>query len=380
MVDQVSKIVTKWGHLLVSEFAHCTFPIYANRQTGRLKTIDNEVDSRIKPEGHIWLSPTALQRQETERRWAGISRTDWYPVSALNCDDEFRRDYTYPLISGTFGTPDEPDWMTPLRLKIKGEAVNLGSHLAEYRETTKMFSDFANGFVTALKISRGKLRGRRHLRACDIPATTLLSNWGIAPLVDDVEKSVLKLQHRIVEPIYSRFAIKDVETRNAVSWFDQKGWWKKTARPVVYCELDVERQPIITGNVAEILWEGVPSSVIVDYMLPIGDWLSTLDALKAVESLIGTVSYKEQFLAVKNTESTTFPNNVKLPRLKLNAHYRDVITDIPTPPFPSWDPSASYKRLLNATSLLALKSKRCKDKPRFTHFTMKGGKRVPVVV
>ena len=379
-VSQTSTILTTYGLLKVSEYSYCTLTQYAARQTGRVKTVSNDKDSRTLPELPLFLKPTAQPKQEVERRWAGASCSEWYNVNSPNCDNESRRDWTYPLISGTFGLPDEPDWATPMRLKIKSDAVNLGSNIAEYRESVNMFEGFVKGAVTAYQATRGALPRRKRLNWCDLPATHLLSNWGLGPMVDDVEKSVVKLQNRIIEPIYKRIAIKDVETRNRVTWFDQTGWWRKSVRPIAYVDLDVERQPIITGNLGEIIWEGVPASVLLDYVIPIGDWLSALDALKEVTFMIGSITEKEWFSAVKRPELTTFPNNQKLARLKLESHERKIFTDIPLPPFPKWDPSASWKRLHNALSLAMLHSRPCKKQAHYRGMSYtKSGKRVPIV-
>jgi hypothetical protein len=135
-------------------------------------------------------------------------------------------------------------------------------------------------------------------------------------------------------------------------------------RAICYVDLDPETSPFTYGNPAELAWEVIPFSFVVDWAIPIGDTLSALDALRGVTGIQGTESAKytrvtkgwirrPNYQGVYLTSST--PGSVYY-----KGHQRSVITSIPLPPVPRWDPSSSWKTVANGLALLTAVNKRCR--------------------
>lgn len=116
------------------------------------------------------------------------------------------------------------------------------------------------------------------------------------------------------------------------------------------------------GNPAEIAWELVPYSFVVDYLWPIGDWLSSLDAAVGLHFLGGSVTRRREIVGRRvSTGKYTITNRTPL-WVHASASARDfslsrgvyLTSPIPFPPPPKNPFSA--KKVVNALSLLALAS------------------------
>lgn len=255
-------------------------------------------------------------------------------------------------------------WASSLREKLAGNKYNLGSSVAEYRESVKLFVGAAKSLHSAYRTIRGHMP-RRKLRACSVPAAVLQYNFGVAPLVEDLYSSVEVLRHRLEEPLFRRLSVGiKIPFSGPFTYgpydYDANGLFRQ--RATVNYRIDPNyslSSDFDFGNPIEWAWELIPFSFVVDWAIPIGNWLGSLDALLGITDINGTVT-------TRTKDSWTYRSNVafqyigRIGTYESLSYQRSVMTSIPMPEFPAWSPSLSFKRATNAVSLLLGISSQCR--------------------
>lgn len=345
----------------------------------RIDTSFNATSSRpvTWPPEENYLHPTGLNVQYRKKHLYGVLQSEERLLSAGNCSggnpDTYKKYSDSYLTVAPYATPvgtyGDPDWTLPMRLKIRDTSVNLGSNLAEYRESVGLVAKSVKNIYRTYKDMRkgrfGNLK-RRFGNLCNVPAGVLTWNWGVAPMINDIENTKAALERALSEPLVRRFV---VTVRDEKSGKNGNIDWNTTIsrRAIVYATLDPNVWTNIDlGNPLENAWELIPFSVIVDYIWSFGDWLSSLDALRGVSGITGTLTTKTWYRHVEPTKLDAYKSSAYkrhytfgLPRLYYDTHRRDLITAIPVPPLPEYRPSDSLKKLANAFSLLAVVSRGC---------------------
>lgn len=344
--------------------------VYWSQEVAKWReVVDSPIEHRDHPGDRPYLYPTAQTLQSTTTKQYGVVKSPltyggrcgpyreiYYIVDKQNVDPGGLISSQGPVL----------DWQTKMRLDIKETAVNLGTSLVEYRDTAKLFHSFAKGMKTAWSLYRGRLpkRWRRKLRPCDVAAAELTTSYGVEPLVSDLYDSFWALQGRLVDPIYRRFVsfASDSESVEDTSFNESKGQWEVSERAICYVELEPNRSDFTLGNPLELAWEVIPFSFVVDWGIPIGDYLRALDALKDVKSVAGTVTRKQKYQ--HTTRSYNVVNNgwevIEPAILRYESHQRDAVFSIPVPNVPSWDPSTSWRAVVHGLSLLTVLNQRCR--------------------
>ena len=135
------------------------------------------------------------------------------------------------------------------------------------------------------------------------------------------------------------------------------GEWTKSSRAVAYFRA-YTNDAFTLGNVLELGWEVIPFSFVVDWGIGVGDYLSSLDALKGMAFVAGTVTHKETFIGAWN--HATAPETTEIPAtIRQDAFSRSLLTSIPYPSRPKLSFSKSYRTLTNAVALLWAVNKKC---------------------
>jgi hypothetical protein len=96
-------------------------------------------------------------------------------------------------------------------------------------------------------------------------------------------------------------------------------------------------------NPALLVWELIPYSFVVDWMIPVGDWLSSLDALVGVEDLRVVRGYK-----ITRTTETSCGGSAKEVQTDFQ---RSAGTTLALPRL-AYRPSTSLTTVLNGLALL----------------------------
>lgn len=348
--------------------------VYGVREVAYKRSISNDVDRRVKPDGYAWKNMTAQPPQYTEQSRSKIEAVEgskfiWCPGFGMKKVASWTRSHYRE--QAFFGSVEDPRWETEMRLKIKDLSVNIGATLAEYKATASVFGDMVGGIQDAYKFLRNKRKKLKRLSFCDAASTELGISFGVNPLMQDTYDSIQALKRVLTRPIVRRFYLRKEKadsgiyvpnnTEGSVLWNDKVG-----LRVTVYVEFIPEGPSDITlGNPAELLWEVTPFSFVVDWAIPIGDWLSSLDALKDVKALNGCVTRKRTYNHVNRSIPISDPWNkytlVKPGTRDYESHARTTMTTIPIEPLPTYSPSDSFYSLMHATSLLKVMSQGCRQ-------------------
>lgn len=248
---------------------------------------------------------------------------------------------------------------TKMRLAIASTPVNLGETLGEYRETAGMFHDFGVALVDGIRRVRRKLPPKRRPNFCQLSAAELMMSFGVMPLASVLFDSAQTLNDRLEDPIYRVFRVKD---KDEISFTHNShtGWWRQSQRAKVHVEFEVAQPRFTMGNALELAWELQWGSWMVDYLIPIGDWLSSLDAMDGVKSVLGTMTQKHMYYHRNDYRRFEDSQIVRHPTLFYRSHERFVWTDVPMPEFPRWKPSLSWRKITHVVSLLHQQSPFCK--------------------
>lgn len=344
----------------------------SNYEVKRVYKSTPEPESRTYPSDPV-KSQTNWGPAVTETTVAAVSpleivsqQTD--TTCSPSVPNGLKRSYRYV----TFHTWDQssslyvtwPDWSTPLRLRVKEDTINLGATLAEYRQSVHMFGSAARGIADAWRSIR-KLKFAKRRSMCSITNAHLIHDYGVAPLLSDVFDSYEALRLRLERPVYKRYHFRqksDVKTRNVNASLGTYGTYEKKVKRwgeqdvTAHVELDMTKASMFTlGNPLEIAWEVVPFSFVVDWMIPVGDTLIALDALKAVKSINGSYVRKDKLRQTTQTYTIGL-GGIKYPGSPGSAerdwHSRTKFTSVPLPGLPRFNPRGSISTLLNALSLL----------------------------
>jgi len=311
----------------------------------------------------------------TERAYIENVATQYSRACRLNLLQNYCEVYTpwfYHEITLPYGTAPNTHWETKLRLKIKDEAVNLAESLYEWRQTAEMFHDAYVGAKDAWDIYRGRIKNlgkRRRLTTKDIASADLITSFGLMPLLSGVHDSYWALQERIANPLFRRFEVRAWNMTESTGGKGTNNFypaantapygvkWFRRQKAVVYVWFDVAPGGFTMGNPIELAWELIPFSWLVDGLIQVGDYLSSLDALTHVSSVVGTLSTKDRKTGWWEATASTAYNYRRGGSQAITGYQRQVITRIPYG-YPAARPPKTWNKLIHAVSALRIMNDR----------------------
>lgn len=340
----------------------------ANNYTSYARQYNNPI-RRVKPDP---LTPTALPLQYTLRRKQSI--LGYFPEYNNGWDtacSPWKKFWRHKQVRGIAGNaetllPYTLDWESKFLGQVQDEVVNIGSSLAEYRATADTFVRYAKGVKNGWDRFRGLKKGRAKLTPCSIPAAELAYSFGIAPLAEDLYSSVEALRLRLQLPIYKKVHVTSTAHQRAS--FSQTGYYDCSKRQRVSKRADaiVELKPsnysVLTfGNPVSWAWELVPFSFVVDWGIPIGQWLQDMDTIRLIQGVSGTLTEKRAMTGYyRKDDARRGSYQASLGKYSYKSHRRDLITSVPVPPLPRWKPSFSWHKLYRAVTLLIAVNQPCR--------------------
>lgn len=254
-------------------------------------------------------------------------------------------------------------WADAVRRKLQNNRVNLASSVAEYRESANLFYKTALMFRDIYRITRLKgvsklLRQRRkHIKVSAIPASILQYNFGVAPLVGDLFSVVEALRLKLEAPILCRTSASVKKRRENVVYngggFEYYLTDTFKQRATIYYDMNPDSylsSQFDLGNPVEWAWELIPFSFMVDWVIPIGGFLNNLDALTGISNIRGTLTTKvdQRYKARWYDAQQVAKSHTGY----FKSYERSTIASVPHT-WPSWDPSPSWMKIVNASSILA---------------------------
>lgn len=264
---------------------------------------------------------------------------------------------------------------------LKNSKVNLGVALAEARKTAELLGTNGARLAHSLDamMSRNVSKIGKMLSWKKIPQAFLEWSYGAVPLLNDIYGSAQALAEMQVNGYDLSFkalgrARKEdirVTTGNVLDFTAQLDYNVKYTEQQsfhVVAVLPDNLLPVFSSlgltNPLEVAWEIVPYSFVLDWIVPIGDWLSVLDASAYLSFKEGSYSRIQRYRSVgfSNLHSDvgyTFSGVRGRFTVDGGRMYRSVLHDFPAPPiFPRLRSPLSLDKAAKGLSLLASSFKR----------------------
>jgi hypothetical protein len=250
---------------------------------------------------------------------------------------------------------------------VAGSDFNLGVTLGESHQTLKFIGDSALRVAKSLKfVKRGNfaaaysaLSGNQHLPGTKRVASNYLEyTYALTPLLLDVHSGAQFLAHHLNTPQHIVVRVSQsrryyVEQSPGYTGAYPMRSWKSSCKSIkaILREKDVAQLAGLTDP-ASIAWELMPWSFVVDWFVPIGDYLQARALVNGIrgtfvtsyKSVVGAEDYSHQppryrdptyrYYKVSNTRVVSTTLSVPLPKVK---------------PFSS---ALSWKHCANAIALL----------------------------
>jgi hypothetical protein len=247
--------------------------------------------------------------------------------------------------------PAFPAWLQGVAvskalLKLKNQRPNLGVAFAERKQTADLFSSNVKTIAKQIRDFKDKfpkdwrqvLASRRRTRPGDwkkyrgisnsrefkklrvIPNRFLELQYGWKPLLSDINDSCQALSHRDQDAnrynvhvvgtsnYGDKFAWRKIMNLSGLYGFDVVDVRKHNCKVVLYYRL---RNPVLATfsslgltNPLLIAWEKTRLSFVLDWVLPVGNWLNTLDADFGWDFLSGTASKMSRLTATSTWHNT----------------------------------------------------------------------------
>lgn len=271
--------------------------------------------------------------------------------------------------------------LSRLYTKIKNAKLDLATDLAEISQTIGLISDLAVKLGKSfILLKKGKLldalKNLSPSNRGEVSNVFLAYRYGVAPLMGDIQGAAEQLAERVLG---IRSTMVRAKKSRLVRSFIDYGNFKVT----IETRIDVKYKVSYAFNGSEtistlsrlgftspanVAWELVPFSFVLDWFLPIGNFLSSISALHGykVREIEETIFVKQNvFCDFHVPASTTFENLGfvsdldfvwSCEKVKMK---REVIPSLPSLPLPTWQNPFTVGRALNALALLSqmIKSK-----------------------
>lgn len=264
--------------------------------------------------------------------------------------------------------------------KLRDSRIDLGASLAESRETVRYIADSALWFWRFIdNFRKGRwgnchqmLFGRRGPTPKDAADAWLAYKFGLLPLMSDLHGTFEAFRKGILEKDALIHVSRQVKS-NVTPLFVPTGNWTEArqygevwelAKVVFYAKIsDATLQALSSWGVTNPLaavWEGLGWSFLVDWILPVGNFLKALDATVGLTFLSGTKTTRMHadltYLIRPNVSGTTLIGNPIMTKYKCLATQRTVYTTWPTPWTYVKNPLSSSHTSIVAALILSLGS------------------------
>jgi hypothetical protein len=359
---------------------------YADQAGCTIKRTSNDVQKRTKP-GNLLENLTSLPKQSTSIVWKGIYRFKSSSATRTTCNPNIGNEYVYTTSHYPFPGPyaevgiEEPDWVTPLRLKMQSDKLSLADTLGEWREAVKLVEDSAGFFKRAATEAKEIFRSKRKIRQAaksfkrlfkrrhwtkwelkDYVQVDLLIKFGIKPtaqLLWDIGDTLNKIQ--FVRRRYQVSLRRDVtDTLEADPGYTGtlRTQARRSVRAIAYVTYNMDNPAFTTGNLAESLWAGTSLSFMVDWFWNFGGYLSSFNAMNGVKSFKGVVGNK--ILIARRDNRTAYVSGgtrttVQPARSTFKSYERTVMLGLPLASLPEVKPlseSVDWSKLISAREVL----------------------------
>jgi len=202
--------------------------------------------------------------------------------------------------------------ITECLARLADQKVNIGVSLAEIGETARTIASLALDGLKLLKaIKRGNVAEIRELFnfkgdiGGSVASRWLQLQYGVRPIMNDIY-GLSNLMNGNLSQDDTSLTVRSFKSYTAIlsssseittplaSTFSYKSWIQYHCRLTAYVAKEELRALSLLGltNPAEVVWEVVPFSFVVDWFAPVGTFLQAKNALVGLHYLYGSLSAK----------------------------------------------------------------------------------------
>jgi hypothetical protein len=246
------------------------------------------------------------------------------------------------------------------RLKMKQASVNLGVAFAERNATARLLGDTASRLGRSFnKLKRGQVRAamrelglssrNREPRGSNVPNKWLELQYGWKPLLSDVYGACDALSRRNQSDWRVTAVASDFAASQYYASFTgpDAGFVEVRVENGAFVRIDALPENDLTMSLRSlgitnpllIAWELVPYSFVVDWMLPVGTWLESIDAMlgyskaSTSSSLFTRGEWRDRGRNESPTPTSRVKNSYEGTK-KVVILDRDASNGVPMPTFP----------------------------------------------
>lgn len=331
--------------------------------------------SRQKPllDQSGWLYPKPYERHVIKRILPhGVIRYKRYPFEDVLVSGDLPEvglpAMSIPPVNGDHYRQAFVDALT----KLKDQKVNLGVALAEAQQTANLLGSTATRFARSINaFRRGKYKQAASALGASLkktPESWLELQYAWKPLMSDIHGSFSEIARArpaafgvavkgVVREEWEDLIITNDGTR--VGRVDRARWFRGCFVRLDFLPNNTFFETLARAglsNPAEVLWEKVPFSFVVDWFYTVGDTLSVLDATHGFQFLSGSVTDRRE-LNVSVGPSQSGGEDVLSRRFRgmLREFYlqRGILDELPVTVRPRLKNPLSLGHMANGLALLA---------------------------
>lgn len=318
---------------------------------------------RLKPGGDLrfnptdWDGPVITQKRNGLRRYpAGWGNTIECSSGAIGPVYDW---HTIDAVENVNGTCDDPAWQAELLGECSAVGFDWWTFCAELPEAAKMFLQIGGIIKESYKKFK---KGKNPLSGAnlkDIPAAYFMYNFGMKPLVNDLDTLISKIGEERTASVPVKSYSKQSNSGRSSVYAGTEWTYEKSVRAQCMLSFDMDYSPYLnTGSILGAAWELTYASWIVDYFVPIGDYIALRSIPRGMNIQAVQASTKSDFRAMQGMDDVDKWGDI----IALPAHYRRTALNrrvygnsLPDPGIPTWSPNLTTKRLTNLGMFLAQK-------------------------
>lgn len=247
--------------------------------------------------------------------------------------------------------------------KIKGQNINLAQAMIEFRQSADLFLSLSQELYMGYKsLKYGHFRGsfRSLNKSKELSKKWIEYQFGLAPLVSDLTgladslalglRDGLELQaSQTISGRYQTYSRTFPDGYgNMIEHFERENF---TVRMKARYKIQHTSVHNIARfgffNMPALGWELVPFSFVVDWAIPVGSWLESLDALHGISEIIYVQGTRNEWAGQRSMKSAT-ANARTVHKTRTQS-----ISGLPIS-FPVYKPSQSLVKIVTGLALLRL--------------------------
>lgn len=302
--------------------------------------------------GFPWRDQSSYRRWIMESTYKSadyklpLSSGRYYRYTGQPVATSSRRTYllTYP-VGGAYevlSTDEINRAVTECLLRLKDGKVNLGNMLAESVKSVNMVADTASELWSLLlAIKRGRLPKRSIFNPTLSGANQYLRyKYGWKPLMSDLYSLYKGAQDGLAQTHQMMSAVRNVSKNYSTSsnvqyWINRQ----QTVNVIATCKLWARLSDAFIANAnqyglvnpASLAWELIPFSFVVDWGIPIGNFLESLNASAGLTFVGGYKGVRGEGVASGDVAISGVTGTLPRVEYKFLSYERSALNSFPTP-------------------------------------------------